>query len=166
MKYVILLTGVVFCFLLGYLLAPKLRDSTPVAEAGGAQSVEEAVEVPTPEPQAAPEPAAESIDEVELDSEADGQVNPPDLAALDDNEVRQIMHDSIQRAEIDHFTLGQITRWKEFGEEQVDGVVYQFGLVDYRENTIFGEREFEAKALIRDGKVEKWIWTSNGMRIP
>ena len=173
MKYPLLLVGVLFCFLLGYLLEPSLR-SAKITEGEKPEAVEPVATEPPPqagaEPIADPEPTPEierpTEPEPPTETEPPAVVEIPALPAPTDNEIRQIMYESVQKAEIDHFTIGQITQWKNFGEEQIDGVSYRFGLIDYRQQTIFGEREVEAKALIRDGKVEKWIWTSNGMRIP
>lgn len=176
MKYIILLVGVFFCFVLGYLVEPKLRGSLmDEGKNSEPEPVVEGVPEPTPQPTPDPEPEVASVVEPEPEPVPEPEPEPesqspgdeqPVLAAPTDNEIRQIMHQSIQQAEINHFTISQVTQWKDFGDEQIDGTTYQFGLIDYSEETIFGKREFEAKALIRDGKVEKWIWTSNGMRIP
>jgi len=161
MKYVFLMIAVFMMFIIGYLMEPALRDAmTP-------ELVEQepaVVEVEKPSPVDVPSPEPEPVATVEPEAEDEDGKPPIDLS---DNEIRRVMQQSIQDAEIKHFTIGQVTTWKDFGEEENDGVTYQFGLLDYRdESGIFGPREFEAKALIRNGKVEKWIWTSNGMQIP
>lgn len=169
MKCVVILVVVFFCFLFGYFFEPKLRDSlTGEVKAPESEPVVEGVVKSEQPPQSAVEPEVEP----EVEPAVEPAVDPiptedeKPVVAVPIDEIRQMMQHSIQQAEIHHFTIGQVTQWKDFGEEQIDGVNYQFGLIDYRENTIFGEREFEAKALIRNGKVEKWVWPINGMRIP
>jgi len=88
------------------------------------------------------------------------------VANAEDLQIRQLMHQSLQNGEIDHFAVNQVIRVTEVGQEVINGIQYQFGILEYRDNTVFGQKEFEAKALIRDGKVERWIWPANGMRIP
>lgn len=169
MKYAVIILALFLTFLAGYVVEPMMRGilvAPPRVEEPAAVPepfVPEAPPDPGPQPQPEPEPEPEP----ELEPEPEPEPEPDPLpAAPTDNEIRQVMYQSIQRAEIDRFTIGQVSEWKEFGEEEIDGVTYQFGLLEYREPTLFGEREREAKALIRDGKVEKWIWTSNGLRIP
>ena len=167
MKYVVLFFALLLAFVLGYLLEPSLRDSLTGERKKNtpAPPEEEVVTVPVVDPEPVPEPVPEPAPEPDPAPEPvdDDEPAPPPPAS--DNELREIMYQSIQQAEIERFTIGQVTEWKSFGEEVIDGQTYRVGIIDYKEDTIFGERTFEAKALIRDGKVEKWIWTSNGMRI-
>jgi len=194
MKYLILLACVFFSFVLGYLLGASLRFQSKAIIAGqdaGTDVVQEAapsqqvVSVPefTSVPQVVPTEPANPAESAEPETvvtvepaqptavatpapQPSAETNQVSVAAINDDEIRQLMHRSIETAEIRHFTSDQIIAWKEFGEEVIDGVTYQFGILTYQEQSIFGERDFDAKALIRDGKVEKWIWPSNGMRIP
>ena len=55
--------------------------------------------------------------------------------------------------------------WKPEANETVDGVVYQTGSAAYKAETIFGVKTIQAKALIRGGKVVRWIWPKSGMEI-
>lgn len=173
MKYLLLPVGVVLAFVLGYMVEPFLRD-TLVASAQNAEpeitADEEIVVAEEPEPEPEPEPGPEPEPEPEIVSVPEVVTVEPvaeevDLPAPTDSEIRQIMSDSIEQREIQHFTLTQVTEWKEVGEEEIDGDTYHFGLIDYVEDTSLGERVIEAKALIRSRKVEKWIWTRSGMRI-
>jgi hypothetical protein len=47
----------------------------------------------------------------------------------------------------------------------VDGETYQTGLAAYKAETIFGPKTVQAKALIKGGKVIKWIYAKTGMEI-
>ena len=44
-------------------------------------------------------------------------------------------------------------------------LIYQIGAVAYKAETIFGVKTIQAKALIKDGKVQRWIWPKSGMEI-
>jgi hypothetical protein len=47
----------------------------------------------------------------------------------------------------------------------VDGQPFQTGSVTYKAETIFGVKTIQAKALIKGGKVQRWIWPKSGMEI-
>lgn len=99
---------------------------------------------PEPEPEPAPEPAAE-----ELDAEA----------------IVAVMQGSIKEAQIKEFTFDQVLGWKAGETEDHDGESYQTGMVAYKAETIFGVKNIQAQALIKNGKVVKWIWPKSGMEI-
>lgn len=104
---------------------------------------------PTPadEPTAAPEPA------------------PTTAAGPTDADAVTAMQDSIKAAQIKEFTFDQVLEWKAEGDEIVDGETYQTGLASYKAETIFGVKTIQAKALIKGGKVQRWIWPKSGMEI-
>lgn len=106
----------------------------------------------TPVVEEAPEPAAAAA-------------TPP--ATPEANDVVSLMKAGIAAGALkDHIKPDQILGWKDTGEETIDGQAYQTGLVAYRAKTIFGENStIEAKALVRDGKIERWIWPKSGMEI-
>jgi len=49
--------------------------------------------------------------------------------------------------------------------EEVDGESYQTGMAAYKAKTIFGVKTVQAKALIKGGKVAKWVYAKTGMEI-
>ena len=63
------------------------------------------------------------------------------------------------------FSFEQVLGWKAGEDEEVDGTKYQTGQAAYKAETIFGVKTIQAKALIKDGKVAKWIWPNSGMEI-
>ena len=73
----------------------------------------------------------------------------------------QIMIDSIKSSAVKEIKLGQIQYWRWNGYEEVDGKDYYTGVVGYTASTIFGEIKTEGKALIRGGKVIKWIYNGS-----
>ena len=104
---------------------------------------------PAPQPEAEPEPAAPE------------PVAPP-AGPVD---VVAVMKKHIADGNIKEFTFQQVAGWKVGAEEVIDGETYQTGLIRYNAETIFGTKLIEAKALIRDGEVVKWIWPKSNMEI-
>ncbi len=72
-----------------------------------------------------------------------------------------VMIASIQAGDVKEIELDKIHYWKWIGEETIGGEDYWTGAVGYLANTIFGEINAEGKALIRDGKVVKWIYSGS-----
>jgi hypothetical protein len=107
--------------------------------------------LPAPEPIPAPEPMPEL-----------GARPAPAAGPVD---VVEVMKQSIQAAQIKEFTSDQVLDWKPEADEIVDGESYQTGLASYKAETIFGVKTIQAKALIKGGKVHRWIWPKSGMDI-
>ena len=112
---------------------------------------------PTPEPvmpepkPADPEPALEP---------------EPAAASLTPEKIVEVMQQSIKDGAVKVFTFDKVTAWKATEDEEFDGDTYQTGLALYKAVTIFGEKDVEAKALIKNGKVVKWLYANTGMEIP
>ena len=117
------------------------------------QPMPEPAPAPEPEPAPAPEPAPEPAPAPQP-APASGPVN-----------VVKVMQDSIRAREIKEFTFDQVLSWKAEPDETVEGEVYQAGSVAYKAETIFGVKTIQAKALIQEGKVKRWIWPKSGMEI-
>lgn len=191
MKYVLMLIGMFGLFIVGYLTEPTLWEvlnREPVVKEQVAEKAEPAKTDPAP---MAKEVVSREASEVEAPEAAEVVENLPEemvvkqphmadptapqseiaessnAAGMEETHpIRQIMQQSLLADEVSHFTVAEIVGFKNSGQVELDGVTYDFGILEYRENTIFGERIQEAQALIREGKVEKWMWPSNGMRIP
>ncbi|MBK1883830.1 hypothetical protein JIN85_15540 [Luteolibacter pohnpeiensis] len=113
---------------------------------------------PEPEPQKEPEPPApEPTEETTNETE--------DTAAADGDAVIKIMQDSIRNGDIKEFKSDQVVEWKASGKETIDGENFDTGLVSYKAETIFGVKAIQAKALIKNGEVARWIWPKSGMEI-
>jgi hypothetical protein len=126
------------------------------------------VPVPVPTPVLTPEPEQELVTRGE--SEPETTIPEPTAAAEvpstgDQNDIVKIMQNSYRSGMIKEFVIDKAVAWKATGEETVDGMTYQTGLVDYSAETIFGVKNVQAKALIRAGKVVKWISPKSGMEI-
>ena len=76
------------------------------------------------------------------------------------------MQSSIKEGGIKAFTFDQVLAWKASpAPETIDGETYQTGLASYKAETLFGVKTIQAKALIKDGKVVKWLWPKSGLEI-
>jgi len=113
------------------------------------EPVAAATPMPEPEPAATPEPAPA----------------PAPAAGLDAEGIVGVMQSSIKDGQIKEFTFDQVLGWKAGEDEEHDGAQYQTGMVSYKAETIFGVKNIQAQALIKDGKVAKWIWPKSGMEI-
>ena len=173
-------------------VAPK-PDTAPPADATPAPAPEPAPEpIPVPEPVPAPDPVPPVTPPPVVDEEpepapvaeeeeapADETTGTDEVADVMEEEVKEeepappaapadvvsIMQASVRAEQIKEFTFDQVLDWKAGEDETVDGETYQTGLVSYKAETIFGVKNIEAKALIRNGKVERWIWPKSGMEI-
>ena len=137
--------------------APRPIEETSGQTAASPQSAPAPVSTPepavTPEPTPPPEPAATSPAESAPTTE---------IASSD---TVKIMQASIQAGQIKEFTFDQVVDWKQNPDEAADGEFYQIGLISYKAETIFGVKTILAKALIKGGKVQRWIWPKSGMEI-
>ena len=89
----------------------------------------------------------------------------PVATNLSAEQIEALMQTSIKAGEVKEFAIGDVKGWKAGEEEEVDGVTYQTGLAAYQADTIFGPKQVQAKALIKDGKIVKWVYAMTGMEI-
>ena len=101
----------------------------------------------TPEPTPTPDPA------------------PAGGGKLTDEQIIELMKKSIAGGAVKEFTSDQVKGWKINGDETIDGTEYQTGLAAYEAATIFGVRPVQAKALIKGGNIERWVYAKSGMEI-
>ncbi len=120
---------------------------------------------PAPEPEPEPPVVADKGDEMEKPAPEPVPEPAPAGATLGGDEIVKVMQESIKAAQVKEFTFDQVLAWKAGEEETVDGANYQTGVAAYKAETIFGVKTIQAKALIKDGKVMKWIWPNSGMEI-
>ena len=80
----------------------------------------------------------------------------------DSGGVVSIMLDSIRALKLTELKENSITSWGEINFEMVDGQPYWTGTVQCMvENAIFGPQPTEVMALMRNGKVVKWIYSGS-----
>jgi hypothetical protein len=86
------------------------------------------------------------------DKDADGKY-PILLASMRAGEVTEVKPDNIKS-------------WGDAQQEKIDGADYWTVNVKYETQTMFGKFETEAQARIKNGKVEKWVYTGSGEVVP
>ncbi len=129
---------------------------------------------PAPEPPPAPEPQPEPAPPAIPDSppitaapEATPapaeEVSAPATAGAE--EIINAMQASLKAGQIKEFTFDKVTDWQAQPAETLDGSSYQIGLASYKAETIFGEKTIQAKALIKGGKVQRWVYPKSGATI-
>jgi hypothetical protein len=111
-----------------------------------------AIVTPKPDPKPYPKPEPE-----------EPKVKP--VVKLSDLELTNILKASVKAGDVNEFEFKQVLFWKRAGEEQLDGEIYHVGMVTYKADTIFDEQELDAKALIKDGKVVKWLWPTTNTKM-
>jgi hypothetical protein len=114
---------------------------------------------PIPEPIPAPDPAPAPVPETVPAPQ------PAPTTASGPTDAVKLMQESVRAGQIKEFTFDQVLAWKAEPDETIDGETYQTGLASYKAETIFGVKTIQAKALIKDGKVQRWIWPKSGMEI-
>lgn len=131
----------------------------PVGESEEPEKTPEAP--PTPEPAPEPKPAV-----IEIPGSAPMNPEPAgDKMPEGAQEVILAMQESVKAGAIKEFTFDQVTDWKPGADETIDGESYQTGMASYSAETIFGMKKIQAKALVKAGKVHRWIWPKSGMEI-
>ena len=84
---------------------------------------------------------------------------------LGEKEFIDALKASVKARDVNEFDFDQVLSWKRAGEEELDGGTYEVGMVTYKADTIFDEQQLEAKALIKDGKVVKWLWPTTNTKM-
>ncbi|MES2437934.1 MAG: hypothetical protein V4584_02635 [Verrucomicrobiota bacterium] len=141
-------------------VVPATGDSEEPAKAAEPPPVPEPAPEATPAPEPAASTAAKSMDIPDA-SPAPGAA----AASAGSDELIAAMQTSIKAGQIKEFTFEQVQEWKAEANETVDGETYQTGLASYQAETIFGTKTIQAKALVKGGKVQRWIWPKSGMEI-
>ena len=127
---------------------PEPAASTPAAEPA----------TPAATPGAAPqEPAASPP------ATAPGTQEPPAIAPATaaSTDVVEVMKAHLRSGALKQFTFEDVLEWMVEADEVVNGQTYQTGLVRYKAETIFGMKTIDAKALMQNGKIVRWVWPKN-----
>ncbi len=104
-----------------------------------------------------PESDPEPEEDADAEPEEDGDTGPVDVV--------ETMQESIKSGQITTFTFDQVTDWKEQENETIDDREYQVGIATYQAETFLGVQAIQAKALIRGGKVQRWVMAQSGFEI-
>ena len=49
--------------------------------------------------------------------------------------------------------------------ETIDGETFATGIISYETPTILGQKSMQAKALIKNGSIQKWTYAKSGIEI-
>ena len=90
---------------------------------------------------------------------------PTPAAAPAAENVVAAMQASIRAGQIKEFKFDQVQEWTEQPAETIDGEDYQIGVASYKADTMFGVRTILAKALIKQGQVQRWVYLKSGMEL-
>jgi len=155
-------------------LLPKLVDSKLVVKSSLSDSYKEELgeDLPISEDdeieEVAPDAVKLEVVEQPIPVIPDPVTNPaleiPKVAVmvkLSEQELIDVLKSSVKAGDVNEFNFDQVVDWKLSGE---DGV-YQVGMVTYKADTIFDEQQLEAKALVKDGKVVKWLWPTTNTKM-
>lgn len=122
----------------------------------------------------APEPVVKALVEPKQEQEQEPVVvTPPQVepstsappAGQDlftDDEIIAMMKKEVEAGNVREFKTSQVTEWKVGPEEIFNGNTYQqSGRVIFKAQTLLGEQIHGAIALIKDGKIDRWLWARN-----
>ena len=77
-----------------------------------------------------------------------------------------IMMKSIRSGDVSEIRLNEISYWGPIRYEIVDNRAYWMATVNYKTTSLFGTFPTEAMALMRNGKVENWLYTGSLEEVP
>ena len=77
-----------------------------------------------------------------------------------------IMVRSIRSGDVTEIKLNEISYWGPIRYEIVDNRAYWTATVNYKTTSLFGTFPTEAMALMRNGKVENWLYTGSLEEVP
>lgn len=121
---------------------------------------------PAVEPTPEPEPAEPEAPKPPVETPAPiAETPPPTNIETSPADALKMMRDTLQSGKIKEFNIDQVVTWNQGGTENIDGINYTTGTVGYETKTILGQKTMQAKALIRNGTIEKWIWPASGVEI-
>ena len=88
------------------------------------------------------------------------------MPRAEDNGRVSIMARSIRSGDVSEIKLNEISYWGPIRYEIVDNRAYWTATVNYKTTSLFGTFPTEAMALMRNGKVENWLYTGSLEEVP
>ncbi|MGL4398631.1 MAG: hypothetical protein ACRCXD_02075 [Luteolibacter sp.] len=149
---------------------PPLPATVPSSPPGGESEEPITTPAPPPAPEPPPAPLPEPTPEPTPAPASPAPVEPAPAApaapaVATSLDAVQLMQASIKTGQIKEFTFDQVLDWAAAPDETIGGETYQTGLASYKAETIFGVKTIQAKALIKGGVLQRWIWPKSGMEI-
>lgn len=146
-------------------VTPPATEPAVTPEPAPAEMAANETPVPPAETAAPTEPAAPVGESGDPTAMAETPAPAAPAAPAGNTDVVSLMQDSVKSAQINEFKFDQVLNWEASGEETIDGETFQTGLASYKAETIFGVKTIQAKALVKNGKVARWIWPKSGLEI-
>ncbi|MEI6655341.1 MAG: hypothetical protein WCP45_11275 [Verrucomicrobiota bacterium] len=146
--------------LMEQLAAIPPAPAAPVTDPGAATQP-----AATPDPAAVADPAATPPAAPSAAGPSPQPAAPAASSPAATGDTVEVMKAHIRGGGVKEFTFEQVLGWKAEADEVIDGSTYQTGIIRYKAETIFGEKTIEAKALLQDCKVVRWVWPKSGMEI-
>jgi hypothetical protein len=124
------------------------------------------VEETAPDPVVIPKPELEPVPTPDPVSDTEPEEPKEDpVVKLSESELIDILKASVKAGDVNEFEFSQVISWKEADEELIGSDTFQVGMVTYKADTIFDEQQLDAKAIIKDGKVVKWLWPTTNTQM-
>jgi hypothetical protein len=99
-------------------------------------------------------------------SSAGGGSSSNDKPEKDADGAYPLLLASMKAGEVTEIKPDNVKSWGDAAQEKIDGADYWTVNVKYETQTMFGKFETEAQARIKNGKVEKWVYTGSGEVVP
>lgn len=110
--------------------------------------------------------AAERAKNAPASASAGGGSSSNDKPVKDADGTYPLLLASMKSGEVTEIKPDNIKSWGDVAQEKIDGTDYWTVIVKYETQTMFGKFETEAQARIKNGRVEKWVYTGSGEVVP
>ena len=107
-----------------------------------------------------------SISKIPKDQLSDYENEIGEMPEADNDGRVSIMVSSIRSGAVSEIRLNEISYWGPIRYEIVDNRAYWTATVNYKTTSLFGTFPTEAMALMRNGKVENWLYTGSLEEVP
>ena len=107
-----------------------------------------------------------SISRIPKDQLSDYENEIGEMPEADNDGRVPIMVSSIRSGAVSEIRLNEISYWGPIRYEIVDNRAYWTATVNYKTTSLFGTFPTEAMALMRNGKVENWLYTGSLEEVP
>ena len=107
-----------------------------------------------------------SISRIPKDQLSDYENEIGEMPEADSDGRVPIMVSSIRSGAVSEIRLNEISYWGPIRYEIVDNRAYWTATVNYKTTSLFGTFPTEAMAIMRNGKVENWLYTGSLEEVP
>lgn len=90
---------------------------------------------------------------------------PITTGEMSKSNVVAIMKNSLMNKQIQEIRFEQVTDWQPGPVEIIDGQPYDTGTIIYSTEFFGTKRDIQAKAVIQNGRVIRWLWAKSGLEL-